>query len=97
MQTLYQEYALLESQLKELETKKEQLRTHILKDMIRKKEEKIETDMGSFTVTKLKTWKYPRSIEVLKENFEAEKARAQSTGDATFTEKESLRFTNIKF
>ena len=97
MQTLYQEYALLEAQLKEIETKKEQLRTHILKDMIKQGAEKIETDLGSFTVTKLKTWKYPTKVEAIKSEYEAEKARAQSNGDATYTEKESLRFTNIKF
>ena len=95
MNTLYQEYALLEAQLKEIETKKEQLRVHILKDMIKQKAEKIETDMGSFTVTKLKTWKYPKAVEILKENFEAAKVQAQNTGDATYTEKASLRFTQI--
>ena len=97
MHTLYQEYALLEAELKEIESKKEQLRVHILKDMIKKGAEKIETDMGSFTVTKLKTWKYPVKVEAIKSEYEAEKARAQSNGDATYTEKESLRFTNIKF
>lgn len=96
MKTLYQEYALLEAQLKEIEIKKEQLRVHILKDMIAKGAEKIETDMGSFTVTKLKKWEYPKEVEALKDEYEAAKVQAQNTGDATFTEKESLRFTQIK-
>lgn len=96
MTSIYDEYAIVDAQIKELEGKKDQLRVHILKDMVESGEEAVETAVGKFTVTKLKTWTYPEKILEIGEKFKAEKAKAESTGDATFVEKESLRFTSIK-
>ncbi len=47
-------------------------------------------------MTRLKTWTYPESITAIYDKFKAAKAKAESTGDATYTEKESLRFTQVK-
>ncbi len=96
MHTLYEEYASIEAKIKDLETQKEQLRPLILQQMINNGQEAVETAIGKFTVTKLKKWIYPEKVIALGEKFKAEKAKAESTGDATFTETESLRFTSIK-
>ena len=92
----YEAYALLESQIKTLENQKDELRAKILKDMIEKGESKIETALGKFTVTPLKKWTYPKSVTEIGEQFKVEKAKAESNGDATYVEQESLRFTPIK-
>ncbi len=65
--------------------------------MVASGEESIETQVGKFTVTRLKTWTYPEKVIELGDKFKAAKAKSESTGDATYIEKESLRFTQIKF
>ncbi len=96
MSTYYDEYAILDAQIKEMENKKDELRGLILRDMVEAGEEAIETAVGKFSVTKLKTWTYPENVISLGDKFKAAKAKAESTGDATYIEKESLRFTQIK-
>ena len=93
---LYEDYAVIDAQMKVLEGKKDELRVLILKDMVDNKQEAIETSVGKFSVTKLKTWTYPDEVIAIGDKFKAEKAKAESTGDATYVEKESLRFTQIK-
>lgn len=93
--SIYEEYAILEAEIAEREAKKDQLRPHILQMMLDKGEKKVETGVGSFSISKLKKWVYPERIKKLEEDFKAEKAKSQSTGEATYTEEESLRFTKI--
>jgi hypothetical protein len=92
----YEEYALIEIRIKDLTEKKEALRTTILEEMVAKGEKKKDVTVGSFTVSQLKSWVYPDKVVAIGEKFKAEKAKAESTGDATYTEKPSLRFTMLK-
>jgi hypothetical protein len=92
----YEEYAILDAQIKALEVKKESMRVEILKDMVDKGEDKIETSVGSFSVARLKKWVYPEYVTEMNESFKAAKAKAESTGEATYTEVESLKFNSIK-
>jgi len=93
---LYEEYALLDSQIAALELKKEQLRPHLLQMMVDKGQKKIETAVGSFSVSMLKKWSYPDKVKEIGEKFKEAKAKAESTGEATFEEQPSLRFNAIK-
>lgn len=94
--SFYEEYAVLDAELKVIEGKKDELRVLILKDMVDRREEAVETSVGKFSVARLKTWTYPKKVVEIGEKFKAEKAKAESTGDATYVEKESLRFNSIK-
>lgn len=96
MQSLYEEYAQLEAEIGALESKKEQLRPMILKQMVENGLESMKTALGSFSVTKMKVWTFPPRIVEMEETFKAEKEKAKSTEEATYVEKESLRFTQIK-
>ncbi len=93
---LYEEYALLESQEQDIKKKKEKLRPLIMQQMLAKGQKKIETGVGSFSVNPLKKWTYPERIVKMGEDFKAEKAKTESTGEATFVEEPSLRFTILK-
>lgn len=93
---IFEEYAVVESQIAALEVKKEQLRPFILKQMIDDGIDKLETAVGKFSVSKRKTWTYPEEVLEIGENFKEAKAKAESTGDATYEETESLRFTQTK-
>ena len=96
MENVYEEYAVLESQIAALEAKKDQLRPAILEKMIAEGVDKVETAVGKFSVTKRKTWTYPEEVNEIGEEFKAAKAKAESTGEATYEESESLRFTSAK-
>lgn len=93
---IFGEYAELDAQIKALEAKKEQLRPHIVNMMIERGEEKVETEFGKFSVNALKKWSYPEEVVELGEEFKAAKAKAESTGEATYEETPSLRFTPAK-
>lgn len=92
----YDEYAILDAKIKDMENKKDELRGLILKDMVDSGEYAVETSVGKFSVTRLKTWTYPDKVIEIGDKFKAAKAKAESTLEASFTEKESLRFTQIK-
>ena len=92
----FEKYAIIDSQIRELTEQKEVLRVGIVKEMVEKSEEKVETGVGSFSISKLKTWSYPEKVLEIGEKFKAAKAKAESTGEATYVEKESLRFTTLK-
>lgn len=96
MSNLYSEYATLESEIAALELKKEQLRPHILKMMLEEGEEKKDIGVGKFSVSPRKVWTYPAPVVQLGEDFKAAKAKAESTGDATFEEVPQLSYTPTK-
>ena len=96
MNSLYQEYAVLDAKIKTLTEAKDALKVKILEDMAERKEEKAETSFGKFTISMLKTWTYTKKVAELEEEYKARKAQEESTGDATYVEKPSLRFTGIK-
>lgn len=93
---LYEEYALLEKQISELEAKKDTLRPHILQQMLDNGQKKVETGVGSFSISKLKKWTYPEYITKMADELKASKAKTESTGEATYVEQDSLRFNIIK-
>ena len=93
--TPYEEYAVLNSQIEVLEEQKERLRSKILEEMVTNGENKKETGVGSFSISKLKKWTYPERVTKIGEEFKAEKAKAESTGEATYVETDSLRFNKI--
>jgi hypothetical protein len=94
--TIFEEYALLKAKMTELENQEDALRVKILEQMVENGLEKMETAMGSFKKATLKKWTYTDKVAELEEDFKARKALEQSTGDATFVETASLRYTPIK-
>lgn len=95
MQNIFEEYAILDSQIAALEAKKDALRPQILQSMIDQGQTKIDTGVGKFSITKRKVWTYPAWVTEIGEKFKEAKAKAESTEEATYEESESLRFTGI--
>jgi hypothetical protein len=96
MDNLYDEYAVVNAKIANLIAEKDVLKEKILTGMVEKGETKVNTGVGSFAIAKLKSWTYPEKVLAIGEKFKAEKAKAESTGDATFVENDSLRFTMLK-
>ena len=93
---LYEEYGVLDAQIKVLTNQKDELKGKILEDLIKQDLKNIETAVGKFAIANIKTWTYSPVVGKLEEEFKARKATEQSTGDATYEEKPSLRFTQFK-
>lgn len=93
---IYSEYALLDAQIKSLTEQKDKLKVEILEDLIANDAKNLDTPFGKFAISNLKTWTYTSKVSELEEEFKAQKAHEQSTGDATYEEKPSLRFVQIK-
>jgi len=93
---MLEDYAVFDAQIKILTKKKDELKGKILWEMLEKKKRAIYAPTGTFTVSNLKTWKYTPKVAALEETFKAQKAIEQSTGDATFEEKPSLRYVTAK-
>lgn len=96
MEIILESYALLDQEIKILTERKEKLRDEILTEMNQAGKDKVEGSVGKFSIARLKTWTYPERVLEIGERFKAEKAKAESTGDATYEEKESLRFVATK-
>ncbi len=94
--TIFEQYAILDNEEKALKERKEVLRATIIAQMASEYANTAETAVGKFSITKLKKWTYPEAVEELGEKFKAAKAKAESTGDATYEEQDSLRFTAVK-
>ena len=96
MKETYEKYASLDAQIKVLEEQKEALKTEILSKMLENEEEKISTEFGNFTVTKLKKWTYPLEVVNKETDYKLAKSKAETDGTATFVENNSLRFSQAK-
>lgn len=93
MNKIYEEYAQLVQQEKEIKLLKEKMIGAIMKDMIARNVSSEDHTFGKYTVTYLKKWEYPSKVVELEDKAKAAKSKAQSTGEATYTEEPSLRFT----
>jgi len=96
MTNIYDNYAVLDSQIKLLTEQKDALKVQIIEDIVSKKEKKAETAVGNFTLSMLKTWTYSPKVAELEEEYKARKAKEEEEEIATFVEKPSLRVTAIK-
>lgn len=94
--TVLEEYAVVDSQMKELELKKAGLRTKVLEELVAAGVEKVATTLGTFTMSPVKKWSYPEAVSEKEEEVKALKAKLESTGEATYTETPSFRFTGVK-
>lgn len=108
MNKIYSDYALLDAQIQELTAKKESMRVDIIKTIIEENNgETVESPFGKFTLAKVKSWTFPVSVIALQEKVAKKIAKlkdeaksseelAKSTGEATCTETDSLRFISVK-
>ena len=76
-QNTYEEYAIIDAKIAELEAQKAPLRVKILEEMVDRGEKKVETPFGSFSVSPRKTWTYTEKVSEAEEKFKALKAKEE--------------------
>lgn len=96
METLYEKYAVLDAKMKAIKAEKDIINAEIVEDILSRGEDKAETAVGKFKIIPLKKWVYTDKVAELEEAYKARKAQEESTGDATYVEEPSLRFSPIK-
>lgn len=94
--SIYDRYALLDAKIKDLTNQKDEIKVQILEEMVSSELQNMSTPVGKFAISKLKSWTYTEAVEEKTEELKALKAKEESTGDATYEEKPSLRFTGMK-
>jgi hypothetical protein len=94
--TVYEEYAILDAQIKALTVQKEALREVITEEVIKNGEPYKDPSLGSFSVTQTKVWTYPDWCSEAKDKLDSEIEKTKTTGEATYVEKPRLTFTAVK-
>jgi len=93
---LFERYAKLERDIKEMEDEKERMRAMLIDEMKDTDTEKVVADFGTFSLTKRTTYKFSETvneeIKGLKEKIKDVENNAVSAGEAEEVITESIRF-----
>jgi len=93
---LFEEYAKLKIQEKEIKFRIDELNPIIKLDMLDIGVDKVPTNLGNFNMKKVKKWKYSDDVEKAKKYLDELKANEEASGAATFVEVEQLEFRENK-
>jgi len=96
MKKIYQEYADLKAQAKEIDLKIKAINPLIIQDMSEKGNDKLETKFGKFLVKELKSYKYSDAVDAVKAKLAKIKEKEEVTGVAKLTLNPSLTFNMPK-
>ena len=90
------EYAELQSQIKELEIRKKNIAKKCINKLKKDGLQRLDDDLGVFSLMERKTYKYSDKIKKLEENIKIVKEVEQNEGIAKVTVFETLRFLSKK-
>lgn len=96
MKKIYQEYADLKAQEKEIKSKIAKINPLIVADMHDKSVADVATDAGKFIVKAYATWAYTDAVDNQKAKLAKLQEKEQVTGVAKVTYKPSLTFKASK-
>jgi len=92
MKKIYEQYADLKAQAKEIDLKIKAINPLILEDMKEKGNDKLETPFGKFIVKELVSWEYSDAVDNAKAKLVNLQEKEQKTGIAKSSMKPSLTF-----
>lgn len=96
MDTLYTEYAAIESELAAIEAKKQAIRIEIFENLKLAGQDKVDTPVGRFTVANKVKWAYSEIVTDMEEKLKIKKIQEQKKGTATESKSQYLLFTPLK-
>ena len=94
--TILGEYAEAKAQMKYWADKESQLKPAITAFMIQEDADKIDSEFGTFSLAKRKSWAYPQPIVEMEADLKVAKKTAEAKGDATYEEKPYFVFKEPK-
>lgn len=75
-----------------MEAEAKEIQDEVVAEMAAEDIDKVESDFGTFYFTTRKTWKYPAYVLEAEKEYKAAKEKAETIGEATYTENKSLAF-----
>lgn len=96
MKKIYQEYAILDADIKALEAKKVALKLRIIEAMKDAEEEKVVKEFGTFTRAHRLTYSYSGEVSKLAERLKIAKTNEEQKGVAKSRQTEYLVFSPKK-
>jgi len=91
---LLKQYADLKVLIADAESKLDTLKPQVLETI--GEAEEVQTDFGTFSITKRRSWTYPQDITNKEKELKADQKKAQQLGTAEYTEAPVLVFKVIK-
>jgi uncharacterized protein YdcH (DUF465 family) len=93
---LFREYYELESQIKTLESKKDEMRVQCLLQMKEDKLESVREEFGTFSIVSIRRFEYTPKVKEAEENVKVLKKAEEDLGLAKVTTFDTLRFATLK-
>jgi len=92
----FQKYAELQLAKRKLEDEIDILKPEVIQEMEDNEMPEHAIDIGKFTLSSNRTWKYPKNIEDIVKVLKEQQEQAKASGTATYEETPKLIFTSSK-
>lgn len=89
---LLNKYADLSLQIKDLEAQRAAIKPELVESFVSQGVEKVESDLGTFSVIRTSTWTYSKKLTKEMEDLKIKQVREQEKGTAKAKVNESIRF-----
>jgi hypothetical protein len=89
---LFIKYAEVKNKIKQLTDEAKKIEEGVTAEMIKAEVDQVKSEVGTFSFTTRKTWKYSPVVEELKIQLKVTQEKEETDGIATFEEKKSLTF-----
>ncbi len=88
----FERYAEIKRQIKALESEADELSPELMRDMEAEGVDKVDAEVGTFTVSGKKKWTYSDALQNEEAALKEQKKDEQATGVATYEESKFLVF-----
>lgn len=89
---IYHDFAEVKAQIKFLEEQESLLKAQIIKDLHKRKVDKLEGEFGTFTICNKKKYTYSKKLQKLEEDLKIKKYEEQEKGVAKVEVSEYIKF-----
>ena len=94
--SIYEQYAQMTKQIKELQTEQKELGSQCLKEMEDNNANQMKATFGTFSLVERKKWVYTQDVKHAEEEVKVIKKTEEENGKAKFSTSKSLRFQEAK-
>lgn len=91
-ESVFKNYADIKNKIKELTAQAKEIEKEVTSEMDKLGMEKINSNIGTFSFTKRKSWEYPEEVKLKEQEYKEIKKKSEEDGSAKATETKSLTF-----
>ncbi len=93
---IFREYAELKIKEKGIKSRLEELNPIIKEELVSSGLDKLPTNLGNFSIKKVKRWEYSSEVKLVEDNLKELKKNEEANGTARYVESQQLEFREIK-